>query len=118
MKLYSLPLVLLLASCDASPITFERPPASPNTWGEAEYVWADAWCRHSSGCYPDQFLVRFGDEETCLLWVTELNCADKDCESTFPLERIDPLDECFEQMGKLLCLDARTPISCLKALVY
>ncbi len=85
------------------------------TWGDAQEVWASAWCDYRVRCAPDEFMEEFGTDAQCNIDVYQLNCGDTGyCDADYPH---DPrlVEICADEMAKIACNANRSPPACWAA---
>lgn len=104
-------LAMLLAACGDN----IAPRSAVDTWGDAYYVWSDAWCQHAETCYPDDFVEVYGTQADCTSQVLELNCTYSACAEPYPQDRLRAIDDCYADMGVLVCTAENAPASCYAA---
>lgn len=84
--------------------------------GDAEVVWAAAWCRYADRCFPDEFRQNWPDVPTCYVEVQQENCDMLGtCEDPYPQDRCESLDTCETEMDEIACDATRAPDSCHEA---
>lgn len=127
----ALAFVLTLAACGDNIVPIDPDAAPPpdaeihgdpdvqdvETWGDAEQVWADAWCLYAERCYPEDFEFYYGSYEYCRTAVQEENCMYQShgCDSGFPRDRLNWLDRCYEEMLEIACDATMAPSVCYAA---
>lgn len=124
-KLGRLSLILMFVSCGDNIVpepdaAIDAPP--PFTYGDAETVWADAWCAYAERCNPVIFHVHWDTHEECVAEVQEQNCAAAGrghrCEDLFPDSKRDDLQQCHDDMEVISCSATQAPASCYRAFGY
>lgn len=91
------------------------------TWGDAEAVWAEAWCSYTGRCYPEDLALFYDTHEECVADVIADNCTYRqrtgfpDCDTLFPQIHVDEIEQCGQEMADLTCGATRAPDICFTA---
>ncbi len=111
-----LALLLLLAACGNDAVIVEPDAAPPFTRGDAEAVWADAWCQYAERCAPDAFARVFPDGQAeCRATVAADNCTRISCDALYPPELRGDLAACHDEVAALACGPMDAPDVCYEA---